>query len=172
MCARRTFERKCSLIFLYKKRKVWCVTDWPSQRTLLDVYVAISGSRVMYETFEEMRTLRTRNLQETEQERILRSAFLKTNGPAFRMWLLQSSHFTHGAKRQLMWHTFQAKFYGLSRMGIRSLSNFGLLCPLTSLDRHWKKLISNYQQTTRFQTPLKVRVMATFFLYKKKRRDL
>ena len=81
-------------MFLYKKRKVWCVTDWPSQRTLLDVYVAISGSRVMYETFEEMRTLRTRNLQETEQERILRSAFLKTNGPAFRMWLLQSSHFT------------------------------------------------------------------------------
>lgn len=141
------------------------MSDWPSQRTLLDVFVAISASRAMYESLEDMKNVRRRLLQDSREERGLRSAFLTTNGAAFRLWLLQSSHFCHAAKRQLMWQTFQAKFYGLSRTGIRALSLFGLLVPLTSLDRHWKKLISNYQATTRCQTHVHIFASSGYFFY-------
>lgn len=47
-----------------------------------------------------------------------------------------------------MWHTVVAKFFGLSRMGVRALSQFGVLGPLTSLDRTWKALLDKYMKTT------------------------
>ena len=137
------------LFFFIYKKVVKFLSDWPLQHTLLDVFVSISCSQDMQDTLEEMRTLRNRFFEDTDAEVALRSGFLRVHGPAFRMWLLQSSHSCHAAKRQLMWHTFQAKYHGLSRSGIHALSTFNLLCPLTSLDRHWKKLISRYQATTR-----------------------
>ena len=60
-------------------------SDLPFQRSLLDVCVAISGSRAMNKLLEEMKTLRMRLLQDTYETPVLRSAFLKTVGAACRM---------------------------------------------------------------------------------------
>ena len=161
----RVVRKDSAFFFIYKKKCKHCLSDWPSQRNLLEVFVSMSCSGGMSDALEEMKALRNRNLRDTREEVELRTAFLRTNGAAFRMWLLQSSHFCHAAKRQLMWHSFQAKFYGLSRTGIRAMSNFGLLCPLTSVDRHWKTLISQYLISTRYDARAHSRHRHVLFFY-------
>lgn len=124
--------------------------DWHLRPSLLHVYVEICGSRPVYDSFQELVAVRSRNLRESLEEQRLRESFLNLYGAAFRMWLLHSCSFSRGAKRQIMWHTFIAKFHGLSRSGIRQLSQFALLAPLTSLDRHWNDLLTRYDGLTRY----------------------
>ena len=69
------------------------LSDWPSERNLLEVFVSMSCSGGMSDALKEMKALRNRTLRDTREEVELRTAFLRTNGAAFRMWLLQSSHF-------------------------------------------------------------------------------
>ena len=127
-----------------------CILDWPSADTLLHVWSEISISASLTLAFENMRAVRRRVGADSAEEQALRASFLKIFGASFRLWLLRSCSFTYGARRQLMWSTYLAKFYGLSRTGIRTLSQLGLLSPLTSLDRHWKSMLHSYGSTIRF----------------------
>ena len=128
-----------------------CCVDWPLARTLLHVWVEISLSESLRIAFEKLKAVRMRLGEDSQEEEVLRAQFLKTYGAGFRMWVLRTCCFTHGANRQLMWNTFLAKFYGLSRPGIRTLSQLGLLSALTSVDRHWKSLLLNYRTTVRYE---------------------
>lgn len=129
-------------------------SDWHLASTLLHVWAEISVSNKVRGDFAQLMTCRNDNGQESEEEIQLRANFLSSHGSSFRMWLLQSCISTIGAKRQLLWHTFLAKFYGLSRSGIRALAQFQLLSPLTSVDRHWKTLLLKYRELLRSRNAL------------------
>lgn len=124
-------------------------SDWHLRSSLLHVWAEISVSAKVRAAFAKLVSCRNDNFEDSEEELQLRNDFLSSHGASFRMWLLQSCMSTHGAKRQMLWHTHLAKFYGLSRSGVRALSHFQLLSPLTSADRHWKTLLFNYRVSVR-----------------------
>ena len=101
-----------------------------------------------------MKRCRRASGADSGEEVSLRSTFLEKYGAKLRLWLLETCTFSIGARRQRLWHTFLAKFYGLSRTGILQLSNLGVLSPLTSLDRHWKTLLFKYRASVRYDSRL------------------
>ena len=115
---------------------------------MLAAYVEICGSSAISADYQQLANFSLQLLADSPPAQIVRKAFLAKYGAAFRMWALQSCSCTYGARRQLMWHMVVAKFFGLSRMGVRALSQFGVLGPLTSLDRTWKALLDKYMKTT------------------------
>ena len=151
------------LVFLYTMfgRAVACAgptprrppflwTDWPVQETLLHAWVEIVRSPAVVSAFRGLQRCRTASGADSPEEVGLRTTFLEKYGAKLRLWLLETCSFSHGARRQRLWQTFLAKFYGVSRMGIMHLSQLGVLTPLTTLDRHWKSLLFTYRSAVRF----------------------
>ena len=137
------------------------MTDWPVQETLLHAWVEIARSPSVVAAFDRLRRCRMAAGVDSPEEVALEevalgSAFLKKYSVKLRLWLLETCPFSYGARRQRLWQTFLAKFYGMSRMGIMHLSKLGVLTPLTTLDRHWKSLLLAYRASVRFLTHLRV----------------
>jgi hypothetical protein len=95
-------------------------------------------------------SLRRANGRDTEEEVNARQEFLDRYANGFVSWVLQNIKSSHVANKQLMYNTFLAKFFGLSRTGIARLSDLNIMSPLTSMDRAWKRLLADYRVTTRY----------------------
>ena len=126
-----------------------CFADWTLEPSLLHAYVAMSLNKPLRAAFKTLVRIRRLNRGVTENELTSRGAFLQTCSIGFATWVLQNIKSSHAAKRQFMYHTFVAKFYGLSRTGISRLADYDLLSPLTSMDRAWQDLLSDYRDKTR-----------------------
>ena len=127
-----------------------CFADWTLDPSLLHAYVAMSLNRPLRTAFKALVRMRRSNGLVTENELTMRGSFLQTFANGFATWVLQNIKSSYAAKRQVMYHTFVAKFYGLSRTGISLLADYDLLSPLTSMDRSWRDLLSDYKDNTRY----------------------
>ena len=64
---RASSAQRQRFFFIYKKKCKHCLSDWPSQRNLLEVFVSMSCSGGMSDALEEMKALRNRNLRDTRE---------------------------------------------------------------------------------------------------------
>ena len=126
------------------------ITDWPSAPSLLSSYVAMGTSEALRTAYDSLVSIRRANRGDTPVEASARRDFLGRYASGFASWVLQNIKSSHVANRQLMYNTFVAKFFGLSRTGISRLADMDILAPLTSMDRAWKRLLQDYRVETRY----------------------
>lgn len=107
-------------------------------------------SEALRTAYDSLVSMRRANLGDTPVEASARRDFLGRYASGFASWVLQNIKSSHVANRQLMYNTFVAKFFGLSRTGISRLADMDILAPLTSMDRAWKRLLQDYRVETRY----------------------
>ena len=105
------------------------ITDWPSAPSLLSSYVAMGTSEALRTAYDSLVSIRRANLGDTPVEASARRDFLGRYASGFASWVLQNIKSSHVANRQLMYNTFVAKFFGLSRTG-------SLVWPIWTYWRH------------------------------------
>ena len=116
----------------------------------MEAYIYICGSRALATDYKSLK----RNIGDdlaTHEERI--ADFARRHYPGFRTWLFQNCKRSNGVRRQQLYITHIAKFYGLSRTGIHILSRYDMLSPLTTMDRDISAKLLEYTLRTRYQKP-------------------
>jgi hypothetical protein len=76
--------------------------------------------------------------------------FVKKHAPGFKTWVLQNCKASSWAKKQLLLYTHFANFFGLSRQGVKALSDYDIISPVQSLDRSLASKCANYEASVKY----------------------